>query len=100
MANTQIKVEKNPNGKFLKISDKTEIKVGPSESMSKSKKNVIDPESMIKSYGADAVRWFILSDSPPEKDIQWSNQGVNAAYKFLQKVYNLCCVIKKDLRKK
>ena len=51
--------------------------------MSKSK-NVIDPEQMI-TYGADAVRWFILSDSPPEKDIQWSNQGVNAAYKFLQK---------------
>ena len=66
--------------------------------MSKSKKNVVDPESMIKSYGADAVRWFILSDSPPEKDIQWSNQGVNAAYKFLQKIYNLCCVIK-DSRK-
>ena len=57
--------------------------------MSKSKKNVIDPENMIKSYGADAVRWFILSDSPPEKDVQWSNQGVNAAYKFLQKLYNL-----------
>ena len=56
---------------------------------SKSKKNVIDPESMIKEYGADAVRWFILSDSPPEKDVQWSNQGVNAAYKFLQKLYNL-----------
>ena len=70
------------------------LELGPSESMSKSKKNVIDPESMIKSYGADAVRWFILSDSPPEKDIQWSNQGVNAAYKFLQKIYNLCCVIK------
>ena len=49
---------------------------------------------MIKSYGADAVRWFILSDSPPEKDIQWSNQGVNASYKFLQKIYNLCCVVK------
>ena len=46
--------------------------------MSKSKKNVVDPESMINTYGADAVRWFILSDSPPEKDIQWSNQGVNA----------------------
>ena len=57
--------------------------------MSKSKKNVIDPENMINSYGADAVRWFILSDSPPDKDIQWSNQGVNAAYKFLQKIYNL-----------
>ena len=48
---------------------------------------------MIKTYGADAVRWFILSDSPPEKDIQWSNQGVNAAYKFLQKIYNLCKII-------
>jgi len=82
-------VEKGDNGKFLKSSDKTEVKVGPSESMSKSKKNVVDPENMIKSYGADAVRWFILSDSPPEKDIQWSNQGVNAAYKFLQKIYNL-----------
>ena len=44
---------------------------------------------MIKTYGSDAVRWFILSDSPPEKDVQWSNQGVNAAYKFLQKIYNL-----------
>ena len=48
---------------------------------------------MITSYGADAVRWFILSDSPPEKDVQWSNQGVNAAYKFLQKLYNLTLVI-------
>ena len=76
---------KKIRGKFQKISDKSDVNVGPSESMSKSKKNVIDPESMIKSYGADAVRWFILSDSPPEKDIQWSNQGVNAAYKFLQK---------------
>ena len=76
---------KNSNGKYQKISDKSEVKVGPSESMSKSKKNVVDPESMIKSYGADAVRWFILSDSPPEKDIQWSNQGVNAAYKFFKK---------------
>ena len=44
---------------------------------------------MIKIYGADAVRWFILSDSPPDKDIQWSNQGVNASYKFLQKIWNL-----------
>ena len=54
---------------------------------------------MIKSYGADSVRWFILSDSPPEKDIQWSNQGVNAAYKFLQKIYNLC-QLKRNQKKK
>ena len=93
-------VEKNSSGKYRKISDQSEVKVGPSESMSKSKKNVVDPESMIKSYGADAVRWFILSDSPPEKDIQWSNQGVNAAFKFLQKIYNLCCLIKDRSEKK
>ena len=48
---------------------------------------------MIKLYGADAVRWFVLSDSPPEKDVQWSSQGVNAAYKFLQKIYNLTHMI-------
>jgi len=82
-------IEKIAEKKFIKTLDKTTVTLGPSESMSKSKKNVIDPENMIKSYGADAVRWFILSDSPPEKDIQWSNHGVNAAYKFLQKIYNL-----------
>ena len=57
--------------------------------MSKSKKNTIDPETMINQYGADAVRWFILSDSPPEKDVQWSDQGVASANKFLQKIWNL-----------
>ncbi len=97
---TPSEVEKNSKGRYEKISDKSEVIVGPSESMSKSKKNVIDPESMIKSYGADAVRWFILSDSPPEKDIQWSNQGVNAAYKFLQKIYNLSCVVKEKSKGK
>ena len=82
-------IERENKNNYVKILDKTEVMVGSSESMSKSKKNVIDPESMIKSFGADAVRWFILSDSPPEKDVQWSNQGVSAAYKFLQKIYNL-----------
>ena len=65
------------------------VKVGPSESMSKSKKNVIDPEYIMNNYGADAVRLFILSDSPPEKDVQWSNQGIEAAYKFIQKLWVL-----------
>ena len=86
-------IKKNDKNEFIKILDNSKIFVGPSESMSKSKKNVIDPENMIKTYGADAVRWFILSDSPPEKDVQWSNQGVNAAYKFLQKIYNLVNLI-------
>ena len=77
------------NNKFVKSSDKSPVKVGPPESMSKSKKNTIDPEIMINQYGADAVRWFILSDSPPDKDIQWSATGVDAANKFLQKIWNL-----------
>ena len=75
---------------FFKIKNRKEkVAVGPSESMSKSKKNVIDPESIIKNYGADAVRLFILSDSPPEKDIQWSEQGMVASYKFIQKFWIL-----------
>ena len=82
-------VEKNSEGNYVKIKDQSKVVVGQSEAMSKSKKNVVDPESMVDTYGADAVRWFILSDSPPEKDVQWSSQGANAAYKFLQKVYNL-----------
>ena len=57
--------------------------------MSKSKKNTIDPEQMINNYGADAVRLFILSDSPPEKDVQWSEQGMLASYKFVQKFWEL-----------
>ena len=82
-------IEKGSNDQTVKKTDKSKITIGPSEAMSKSKKNIIDPESMIKIYGADAVRWFILSDSPPEKDIQWSNQGVTASYKFLQKIWSL-----------
>ena len=56
--------------------------------MSKSKKNTIDPEKIISLYGADAVRLFILSDSPPEKDVQWSDQGMLASYKFIQKLFS------------
>jgi len=65
------------------------IIVGPTESMSKSKKNTIDPENIIKNYGADSVRLFILSDSPPEKDVQWSDQGMMASFKFVQKLWTL-----------
>ena len=82
-------VEKITADKIIKRKDKSEVKIGPSESMSKSKKNTVDPETMIKQYGADAVRWFILSDSPPEKDVQWSDTGVSSSNKFLQKIWNL-----------
>ena len=74
--------------KFLKGTD-VPVKVGPSESMSKSKKNTIDPEKIIKDYGADSVRLFILSDSPPEKDVQWSDEGIKSSYKFIQKLWVL-----------
>ena len=74
---------------FFKISDNKKVKVGPTESMSKSKKNTIDPEEMIQNYGADAVRLFIVSDSPPEKDVQWSTEGMEGSYKFIQKLWGL-----------
>jgi leucyl-tRNA synthetase len=85
------------NNYFVIKNPKMKVSVGPSESMSKSKKNTVDPEEMIKNYGADAVRFFILSDSPPEKDVQWSEQGMLAAYKFIQKFWLLHQNIKEKI---
>ena len=79
---------------FKKNNKNEKIIVGAIESMSKSKKNTIDPEQIIKNYGADSVRLFILSDSPPERDVQWSEQGMTAAYKFIQKFSTLHVQIK------
>ena len=88
------------NGKKYLIKDKSkELKVGPSESMSKSKKNTIDPEKIIFNYGADAARLFILSDSPPEKDVQWSEEGIVSSFKFIQKLWNLNLKITKKINK-
>ncbi|MDB9717863.1 leucine--tRNA ligase [Candidatus Pelagibacter sp.] len=85
--------------KYLKNNTSKEIKVGPSESMSKSKKNTIDPENIINSYGADSVRLFILSDSPPEKDVQWSEEGIAASHKFIQKLWTLHLKIMEEIEK-
>ena len=82
-------IEKNSKGDFVTKNEQKKVSVGPSESMSKSKKNTIDPEEMINVYGADSIRWFMLSDSPPERDVQWSQEGVSAAYKFIQKLWKL-----------
>jgi len=82
-------VEKNSEGHFVTKNDNKKVVVGPSESMSKSKKNIVDPEEMISMYGADSIRWFMLSDSPPERDVQWSQEGVSAAFKFIQKLWKL-----------
>ena len=89
----------NDGKKFFNKNKPSEnIIVGPTESMSKSKKNTIDPEKIISEYGADAVRMFILSDSPPEKDVQWSEQGIIASYKFIQKFWTLHVLIKSQIK--
>ena len=93
-------IKKIDSEKAVKTSDGSKVFIGPSESMSKSKKNTIDPETMITQYGADSVRWFILSDSPPEKDIQWSDSGVVSSNKFLQKIWNLNQLVLKRTEKK
>ena len=65
------------------------VEIGRSESMSKSKKNVVDPSSIIGRYGADTARWFMLSDSPPERDLEWTDAGVAGAWRFVQRIWRL-----------
>ena len=65
------------------------VAMGRVEKMSKSKKNTIDPEPIVDQYGADAVRWFMLSDSPPERDLEWSENGIEGAWRFVQRLWRL-----------
>ena len=65
------------------------VNVGKIEKMSKSKKNVVDPTSIINLYGADTARWFMLSDSPPDRDLEWTDSGLAGSYKFINKIWNL-----------
>jgi leucyl-tRNA synthetase len=66
-----------------------EVTVGPSEKMSKSRKNVIAPETIIEEYGADTIRWFMLSDTPPERDIEWTDAGAEGCWRFVQRIWRL-----------
>lgn len=75
------------NGATLR--DGTPVTVGPIIKMSKSKKNVIDPMDIIDQYGADTARWFVMSDSPPERDVEWTAAGAEAAWKHLQRVWRI-----------
>ena len=77
------------DGKRVLAATGEPITVGPIESMSKSKKNVVDPDDIIGAYGADTARWFMLSDTPPERDIEWTSGGVEGAHRFLQRVWRL-----------
>jgi leucyl-tRNA synthetase len=65
------------------------VSIGSIEKMSKSKKNVVDPDEIVRTYGADTARWFMLSDSPPERDVQWTEAGIEGASRFLQRVWKL-----------
>ena len=76
------------DGKYF-LDNNLKVLKGDSQAMSKSKKNIVDPDDIIKIYGSDAVRWFILSDSPPDRDIQWSDNGIQGAYKYIKKIWQV-----------
>jgi len=83
-------IEKSgPTSAHIKGKPDEPVQVGGIEKMSKSKRNVIDPTHIIAQYGADTARWFMLSDSPPERDVQWTDAGVEGAWRFVQRVWRL-----------
>ena len=84
------------DGKAFLKSDGIEVKIIPSAKMSKSKNNVVDPVAIIDAFGADTARWFVLSDSPPERDVEWTASGVEAAHRHLTRVYKIVSEIIKD----
>ncbi|MBA5778921.1 leucine--tRNA ligase [Stappia sp. F7233] len=71
------------------VADGSPVTIGSIEKMSKSKKNTVDPTDIIETYGADTARWFMLSDSPPERDVEWTEDGVQGAWRFMQRVWRL-----------
>lgn len=86
----EVKVETGANGRRATLLTSGEdIQIGPIEKMSKSKKNTVDPDDIIETYGADVARWFMLSDSPPERDVIWSDERVQGASRFVQRLWRL-----------
>ena len=77
------------DGKLVEVANGQPVEVGRVVKMSKSKKNVVDPDALVATYGADAVRWFLLSDSPPERDLPWSEAGIEGAWRFVQRAWRL-----------
>lgn len=75
--------------KAIHVATRQPVEIGPIEKMSKSKKNTVDPSDIIGSWGADTARWFVLSDSPPERDVIWTEDGVQGAHRFVQRVHRL-----------
>lgn len=88
------------DGKLVKTTDGSPVTIGRIEKMSKSKKNVVDPQDIIDCYGADAARFFILSDSPPDRDLEWSEAGIEGAWKYINKLYRVVIESKDRLGEK
>jgi leucyl-tRNA synthetase len=96
IAPADVRVESGADGRraFL-IDGGARIEIGPIEKMSKSKRNTVDPDDIIATYGADTARWFMLSDSPPERDVIWSEAGVQGAARQSQRLWRLACEIER-----
>ena len=82
-------IQRGDNGAWHKVSDGSPVTVGRIEKMSKSKKNTVDPVEILESYGADAARLFVLSDSPPDRDLEWTESGIDGAFKYLNRLWRL-----------
>ena len=82
-------VEKQADGGAINVTTRKPVQVGRKEVMSKSKKNVVPPARIIEAYGADTARWFVLSDSPPERDMEWTEAGVEGAWRFTQRLWRI-----------
>lgn len=87
-------VQKNKNGDYELIDTKQPVLVGRMEKMSKSKKNVVDPDVIVKTYGADSVRLFIVSDTPPDRDFPWSDEGLEGSWRFINRIWRLFVFLK------
>ncbi len=96
LAPSEVRVEAEEGGRraFL-LEDGGPVEIGPIEKMSKSRRNTVDPDEIIATYGADTARWFMLSDSPPERDVIWTEAGVQGAYKQVQRLWRLTCEIER-----
>ena len=96
LAPSEIRVETDSAGRRAYLIDgDSPVEIGPIEKMSKSKRNTVDPDDIISTYGADTARWFMLSDSPPERDVIWTEAGVQGAFKQLQRLWRLTCEIER-----
>jgi leucyl-tRNA synthetase len=96
LAPSEVRIEADGEARRAFLRDTGEpVKIGPSEKMSKSKRNTVDPDEIIGTYGADTARWFMLSDSPPERDVIWTEAGVQGAFKQTQRLWRLVCEIER-----